>query len=78
VLLVALAAILHSPQVGIEALRFLEQGIMRASFNDFAFVHHDDAVGMAHGGEAVRDDEHGAALANMLHIALDDGFAFVI
>ena len=31
---------------------------MRAAFHDAAGVEHHDLVGAAHGGEAVRDDQH--------------------
>ena len=51
---------------------------MRAGFDDAAFVHDDDAVGLAHGRQAVGNDEHGAALADVLHVALDDGLRLVV
>ena len=64
--------------MGIQALLFLDQGVVRAGFDDAAFVHHDDAVGMAHGREAVGNDEHAAALADVRHVALHDGLRFVV
>ena len=51
---------------------------MRACFNNLSFVYHDDAVGVAHGAQAVGNDEHGAFLANVLHVLLNDGFALVV
>ena len=42
-----------------------------AGFDDAALVHEDDAVGVAHGGEPVRDDEGGAAIAQLVDRQLD-------
>jgi hypothetical protein len=39
---------------------------------------HHDAVGLAHGGQAVGDDDHRAALADGLHVVLDDAFRLVV
>ena len=64
--------------MGIQALLFLDQGVVRAGFDDAAFVHHDDAVGMAHGREAVGNDEHGPSLGDVGHVALHDGLGFVV
>src|SRR5688572_22176222 len=38
-----------------------EQLVVTASLGDLPLVDHDDAVGVAHGGQTVGDDEHGAA-----------------
>ena len=54
------------------ALEF-EQVVVRAALDDAAVVQHHDGVGVAHGREAVGDDEHGAALHQGVHAALHDG-----
>jgi hypothetical protein len=51
---------------------------MRAVLDDAAFLDRDDPVAVAHGGEPVRDDEHGAAMHDALHVLLDDALAFII
>ncbi len=56
----------------------LQQFTVAALLDDLAFVDHDDAVGVAYGVEAVRDDEHGAALADGFHVVMDDAFGFVV
>src|SRR5207302_9971111 len=43
-----------------------------------AALHDDDAVGVAHGRQPVRDDEHGAALTYRPHFALDDALALIV
>ena len=43
---------------------------MGASLNDFALLQHHNGVGIAHGGEAVGDDEAGAAIHQAVHTAL--------
>lgn len=59
-------------QVSIAELKFAETGVgavfrgefvVRASFNHASAVEYNDAVGGAHGGEAVCDGEGGAALS---------------
>src|SRR5687767_12201981 len=37
-----------------------KQLVVTASLGDSTLVDHDDAVGVAHGGQTVGDDEHGA------------------
>ncbi len=54
------APTLHVPQVRIDALGPAQQALVRAAFDDPALVHHDDAVGMPHGTQAVGDDEDGS------------------
>ena len=48
---------------------------MGAAFDDGATVHDDDFVGVADGGEAVGDDDAGAALHELVEGLLDDVFA---
>jgi hypothetical protein len=43
-----------------------DQRVMRADFDQFAFVQHGDAVCFLDRGQAVRDDEGGAALHGAL------------
>lgn len=64
--------------MGVQALLFLDQGVVGAGLHDAPHVHDDDPVGMAHGGQTVGNDEHGAALADVLHVALDDGLRLVV
>lgn len=45
------------------------QGVA-AAFHTVALVQNDDALGVAHGAQAVGDDEHVAALAPGLHLAI--------
>jgi hypothetical protein len=55
------------------AVRILDQRVVRTAFDNLAFVHHDDAVGVAHGAQAVRNDEHGAPLQMCVMLSLEDG-----
>ena len=41
-------------------------------------VHHDDPVRLPHRAQAVRDDDHRAALADRRHVALEDRLALVV
>src|SRR6266446_3177587 len=58
------------PPVGVVELRvmttLLHQSIVIALFHNSATVKHDDAVGMAEGGEAVRDQDGGAILQHQV------------
>src|SRR5262245_4110495 len=49
-----------------------EQFFMRAAFDDTAAVHRDDMIGTPDRRKTVRDDDHGAALADRAHVLLDD------
>ena len=68
---------LHAPELGIEpsgllrSSRCVPSSTIRPSLSD-------DSVAILHGGQAMRDDDHGAALADGSHIGLDDALAFVI
>ena len=53
---------------------FLNQLRMTAALDDNAVIQHHDDVGIAHGGQTVRDDEHCAAFHQRIHPALDDRF----
>ncbi len=75
---VARSAALHAPEVRIQALRPLDECIVGTGFDDPALVHDDDAVRMPHGREPVGDDDHRAALADVRHVALHDGLAFIV
>ncbi len=48
---------------------------MRAFCNDATGVHHHDAVGLEHGGEAMRDHQRGSALHELVQRGLHRGFA---
>ena len=45
---------------------------MRALLHDVAVAQHQDDVGVADGGEAVRDDEARAAAHELVHGVLDE------
>ena len=51
---------------------------MRALLDDVAVVHHDDAVGLFDGGQAVGNDDAGAAVHQTLQGLLDEAFGFVV
>ena len=51
---------------------------MRALFDNPAFIHHDDAVSLANGCQAVGDDDRGAAFHQMLKRILDQLLAFCV
>src|SRR5579883_189050 len=55
-----------------------DQLVMAAILDDAAALDGDDAIGRAHGGKAMRDDDHGAALSDAAHILLDDALALII
>ena len=41
-------------------------------------LHHNDAAGVAHRRQPMRDDHHGTPLANGPHIVLDDALGFIV
>ncbi|MNR62767.1 hypothetical protein D3C85_1848820 [compost metagenome] len=41
-------------------------------------VHDQDAVGVAHGGQAVGDDDHRAPLTDSFHVLLDDPLRLIV
>jgi hypothetical protein len=49
-----------------------------AVLDEAAALDGDDAVGAAHGREAMGDDQHGAALRDLAHVLLDDALALVV
>src|SRR5437879_2326270 len=51
---------LERVEAAIEAV-LRDQLVVTADLGDAPLVNDDDAVGVAHGGQAMRDDEHGAA-----------------
>src|SRR5687767_2415355 len=55
-----------------------DQFLVLAFLDDAALLDGDDAVAVAHGRQAVRDDEHGAALADVAHVALDRLLGFEV
>jgi len=46
--------------------------LVRTTFDDVTVVEDDYHIGVAHGGEPVRDHERGAALHEGVHAVLDD------
>ena len=65
--------------------RLRKQLLVAAHFAKLALVHDEDDVGLLHGGEAVRDDDRGAALNHALQgqadaqlgVGVDRGSGFV-
>jgi hypothetical protein len=49
-----------------------------AVLDEAAALDGDDAVGAAHGREAMGDDQHGAALRDLAHVLLDDALALIV
>src|SRR5262249_11800388 len=56
----------------------LDQLVVAAVLDHAPAVDGDDAVAAAYGGQPVRDNDHGAPLADLLHAVLDDALALVI
>src|SRR6202045_2440288 len=54
------------------------QLVVGAILDKPAAVDGDDAVGHAHGGEPVRDDEHRAPFGDLAHVLLNDALALVV
>src|SRR3546814_6597270 len=48
----------------------------RTVFDDLALLDGDDAMGMANGRQAMRDNQHRPALADLLHVRLDRRLGF--
>src|SRR5262245_33462191 len=55
-----------------------DQRVVGAVLDQPAALDGDDAVGGPHGGQPMRDDEHGAALGDLAHVALDHALALRI
>jgi hypothetical protein len=51
---------------------------MRALLGDAAGLEHDDAIGMDHGRQAVRDDDRGAAALDRFQRRLDIGLGAAV
>ena len=51
---------------------------MRPFFENFTFFDHVNPMGRPHGAEPVGDDKDRAALADVRHVLLDNGFRFII
>jgi len=49
---------------------------MASALDDVAAFHHQNLVGLDHGGEPVRDDEAGAAAGDFQQFGLDGFFGF--
>jgi hypothetical protein len=47
---------------------------MRTALDDATGVHHQDFMGIDHGGEAVRDHQRGLVLRHVLQFGLDGAF----
>src|SRR5258707_51411 len=56
----------------------MDQFIMGAVLDDAAALDGDDAVGPAHRGKPVGDNENGAAFTYPAHIVLDDALTLVV
>src|ERR1700730_12639470 len=70
-------ATLHAVEGGI-APTGSDQLVVRAVLDKAAALNGHDAIAGAHGREAVRDDEDGAALGDLAHVLLDDALALVV
>ena len=56
----------------------IEQPAMGTTLGDAAMVNDQDHIGVPHGGQAMRDDEHRTTVRDHAHIGLDDRLRFVI
>jgi len=56
----------------------LNQFVVSAILDKAPMIKSEDAVGEANRGQAVGDDENRAPCHDLLHILLDDTFAFVV
>src|SRR5215470_15966231 len=70
-------ASLHPVKRGVSAAG-IDQRIVIAVFNQAAALQGEDAVGRPHGGETMSDDQHCAALRDILHVLLDHSLALVV
>ena len=70
-------ATLHAVEGGI-APTGSDQLVVRAVLDKPAALNGHDAVAGAHRREAVRDDEHRAALGDLAHVLLNDALALVV
>ena len=63
----------HRAGVQLVVLALLrDQLVMRTTLDDVAVVEHHDHIGIAHGGQAVGDDEDRTALHQVIHAGLHD------
>ena len=60
------------------ATAFVDQLVVRSILHQPAAIDGDDAIASAHGGQAVGDDEDGAALGDARHVVLNDALALVV
>lgn len=68
-------ASLQLKRAGIEPVvhaALCDQAVVAAPLHDPAMIHDQDDVGIFHGGEAVRDDEHRPALHQLIHAVLHE------
>ena len=67
---------LHRAGVQLVVLALLrDQLVMRTTLDDVAMVEHHDHIGIAHGGQAVGDDEDRTALHQVIHTSLHNLFS---
>src|SRR5579871_1023543 len=69
---------LQAPEVAVEAAGVAYELAVGPDFDDPAIRHAHDPVAAAHGGEAMGDDDDGAALGDAAHVALDQPLAVVV
>mmetsp|Transcript_10713 Transcript_10713/g.25405 ORF Transcript_10713/g.25405 Transcript_10713/m.25405 type:complete len:494 (-) Transcript_10713:604-2085(-) len=67
--------LLHSDELRVRAARLRQQLLVRSLLDQLALLHHADVLRAADCGEAVRDDNGGAAGHEPLECALDEPFA---
>jgi hypothetical protein len=56
----------------------LDQRVVGAVFDEPGALERDDAIGRAHRGEPVRNNENRAPFCDFLHVLLDNALALVI
>ena len=66
----------HCTGVQLVVLALLrDQLVMRTTLDDVAVVEHHDHIGIAHGGQAVGDDEDRTALHQVINTSLHNLFS---
>src|SRR6516164_1657720 len=73
----AMDACLQGVEFRVAAVR-VEQLVVAAVLDDAASLEGDDPVGGPHRRQAMRDDEHGPAGCDLLHVLLNGPLAFIV
>ena len=64
-----------APEVRVNAVGCKQRPVI-ALLDETTPIHHEDAVDVANGRQSMRNDQHGAILANRPHALLNGAFGF--